>query len=798
MQIIVAIDGPAGVGKSTIADMVAKKLEAAHINSGDLYRAVTYLFLQTGIEYSDEAILRIAKKTKFSISNRKLHIESIEKTELLHTDLVDSMVAKISSLPELREVINKQMRELCKNNKAVVEGRDIGTVVFPDTPYKFFLDASIKERARRRYNQGTSKKTLQELEETIAERDKIDKNKEKGALRPAEDAIYIDTSDLTIQQVYEKVLEIIESISLNRSMESVMADKEKINIDTTTEEQAPAATAEQEELQEMYLKNIEELSEGALVEGTVVEINNDYVYLDVGYKSEGQVPISDFDELPKINDTVSVIIVKKETSDGHVLVSKKKADQKSFWKTIKESFQEKKPIKATIKSEIKGGFVVDFGYDVTGFLPYSQVDIDRIENSSEYIGLESFFYIEKLFSNKRVNIVVSRRKYLEEERDKKRQEFFETKKEGDIVEGIVKSYAPFGAFIDLGGFDGLLHIQDMSWGRATRPKDYVKKGKKIQVKIVKLDKENFKVNLSLKELKEDPWSSFATRYAVGDVVEGTVTKLMPFGAFVEIEEGIEGLVHVSELSWVKNIKHPKEVLKTGKKIQAKILDYDVDERRLSLGIRQLQENPWDTIEERYPVGMRTTRPIKEVVKEGVVVELEDGIEAFMPVDNISWKEKISDATTLYTAGQELEFCITRVDKRRKRIQIGVKQLSENPWKALAKAYPEGSIIEATVKEINENGVVVTVQNDLEGFIPNRQLSDTAIESPEKTKEKIKEGDKLNALVLELKPAKHRLILSVREKVRREQKEEMGRYLHKDDNEATFTMADLLSKSDDEE
>ncbi|ADN02042.1 30S ribosomal protein S1 [Spirochaeta thermophila DSM 6192] len=798
-MMIIAIDGPAGVGKSTVARCIAERLHLPHVNSGDLYRAVTYLAIMAQYlsPLREEAIILLARDLTCRIVEGVLDIDGIPSLSELHTDQVDRWVAQVSSLPEVRNHVTEKLRTLVRESGGVVEGRDIGTVVFPDTPYKFFLDATPEERARRRFLQGTSSLPYEELVKEIRRRDEIDRNKPLGALKQAPGAVYIDTSDLTSEAVCEKVIQIIRQISENRSRTDMM-NHQNSTLDPQMNTSPDPSVPEQEELQEIYLKTLEEVEEGSLVEGTVIEINKDYVYLDVGYKSEGQVPISDFDTLPKVGDTVPVVILRKETADGHILVSKKKADQRLFWKTLKDAFQEKKPIEGKIVREIKGGFEVDLGHGFSGFLPRSQTDIERVEDVSPYIGLETRFLIERLFSNRKVNIVLSRRRWLEEERERKRTEFFETRKEGDIVEGVVKSFAPFGAFIDLGGFDGLLHLQDMSWGRAVRPKDYVKKGEKVRVKIIKMDREQQKVNLSLKALKEDPWTHFEERYHRGDVVEGVVTKLMPFGAFVEIEEGIEGLVHISEMSWVKTIEHPKEVLKRGAKIQAKILDYDIQERRLSLGIRQLQENPWETLHERYPVGMRLTRPITQVFPHGAVVELEEGIEAFLPAENISWTERVEDVTTLFQPGQEIEFCITRIDKRRRRIQIGIKQLSEDPWKALAKAFPEGSEIETKVLRKEPQGIVVEVQGGIEGFIPNRQLCDPAVESPETVRDRLKEGDTIRALVLELKPSKRRLILSIREKEKKEQERELSKYLHEGEGETTFSIADLLSSGQEDE
>ncbi len=553
----------------------------------------------------------------------------------------------------------------------------------------------------------------------------------------------------------------------------------------------------QTELQEEYLKAMDQLEEGQLVDGHVIQVDDEFVFIDIGYKSEGKIPLAEFKEAPSTGDTVSVILVKREGKNGEIVVSKKKADARVVWKKLKEAFEEHKTISGKVFKSIKGGFEVDLGIENKAFIPISKMDLHRIEDPAEYVGLELDFYIERLYNDKKINIVLSRRELLEEKLSAAKKAFFEKTSIGDEVTGTVKSFTSFGAFIDLGGFDGLLHINDMSWGHVNRPKDYVKKGQEIKLKVIRLEPEDEKINLSLKHFTEDPWSSFEDRYQLHDVITGKVTKLTDFGAFIEIEEGIEGLAHISELSWVKRIKHPREVLNIGDEVQAMILGYDVHEGRISLGVKQVLPNPWDEMAEKYPLGMKLTREIKKVTNAGAFVELEEGIDGFLHVDDLSWTRKIKNPSSVLKEGEEIEVTITNVDTEAHRIRLGVKQLSEDPWAVLKRVYPRDSVIEGEISNITDFGLFVKVQGDIEGLIHKNNLSDDRNADPDALLGKYKVGDKISAAVIELNPGKQKLSLSVKAMKLREQKQEISKYMHEeDDDDGKFTLADMLKEKED--
>ena len=560
---------------------------------------------------------------------------------------------------------------------------------------------------------------------------------------------------------------------------------------------AAAENNNQTKLQEEYLKGMDQLVEGELVQGHVIQVDSEYVYLDVGYKSEGKISVTEFKETPDVGEDVSVVLVKREGKHGELVVSKKKADAKVLWKVLKDAFQDHKTIPGKVVKSIKGGFEVDLGIEVRAFIPISKMDLHRIETPEEYIGLETQFYIERLYNEKsKVNIVLSRREWLEETLSAKKKEFFEKTTIGDEVTGTVKSFTSFGAFIDLGGFDGLLHINDMSWGHVNRPKDYVKKGQEIKLKVIRLEPEDEKINLSLKHFTEDPWSTFEDRYRVEDIIKGKVTKLTDFGAFIEIEEGIEGLAHISELSWVKRIKHPKEILNIGDEVEAMILGYDIHEGRISLGMKQVLPNPWDEMLEKYPLDMKLTRTIKKVTNAGAFIELEEGIDGFLHVDDLSWTKKIKNPSSVLKEGEEIEVTIINVDTEAHRIRLGVKQLSDDPWATLMSVAPKGSTIEGEVSNITDFGLFVKVQGGIEGLIHKNNLSEDREADPDELLKNYKVGDKISAAVIELQPGKQKLSLSVKEMKLREQKKEISKYIHEEDgDDTTYTLADMLKDKD---
>ena len=564
-------------------------------------------------------------------------------------------------------------------------------------------------------------------------------------------------------------------------------------MEVVTDESQNSKENIQTQLQEEYLKSLESLEEGQLVDGTVIQVTPDQVFVDVGYKSEGKIPTSEFSELPKVGDVVSVVLITKENKNGEVIVSKQKADLKQLWKNLRQAFQDKIPVDGTIVKTVKGGFDVLLGSDIHAFLPISQSDSQKVEKPEKLIGLKAKFYVERLYSDNKANVVVNRRKYLEESITKNRDEFFNTKKIGDTVKGTVKSFTSFGAFIDLGGFDGLLHINDMSWGHVTRPKDFVKKGQEIELKVIRLDPAEKRINLSLKHFSEDPWLHFEDKYHVNDVVKGHVTKLTDFGAFIELEEGIEGRAHISEFSWTKKISKPGDVVKIGDEVECMVLGYDIQAGRVSLGLKQVTENPWDTISEKYPVGTHITGKVVKLTNAGAFVEIEEGIDGFLGVGDLSWTKKVKHPGSELEVGQQLETVVIECDAENHRIRLGVKQLTEDPWTQFASQYKPGSTLEGEIVSITEHGVFVKAPCGIEGLVNKSNLSENRDEPFEEAVKKYNVGDKINVFVVDVNPDRQKAAFSVKEFKKKLQRDEISQYMStsNDAGDDAFTLGDML-------
>ena len=545
---------------------------------------------------------------------------------------------------------------------------------------------------------------------------------------------------------------------------------------------------------EESLNNLKPLEDGQLVDGVVIQVSSEYVFLDIGYKSEGKIPVAEFaDNLPKVGETVTVVLLRKDGRNGPE-VSKAKADAKQMWKDVRKAFDEKTAIDGKIEKVVKGGFEVNLGGDIHAFLPISQSDSSKVDKPESLVGLKGKFYIERLYSDNKANVVVNRRKYLEESMNTARDKFFETVQIGDSVKGSVKSFTSFGAFIDLGGFDGLLHINDMSWGHVTRPKDFVKKGQEIELKVIRLDPAEKRINLSLKHFSEDPWMHFEDNYHVNDIVKGKVTKLTDFGAFIELEEGIEGLAHISEFSWTKKINKPSDMVKIGDEVECMILGYDIQAGRVSLGLKQVTANPWDTISEKYPVGKKISGKVVKLTNSGALISLEDGIDGQLNADDISWTKKLKHPGSELSVDQTVDAVVIENDPEQHRIRLGIKQLSDNPWADFAEKHKPGSTIEGEITSITDFGLFVRVDGGIEGLVNKANLSDDKEVPYEEAVAKYKVGDKINVFVVDVNQDKEKVAFSVKEFKKKQQRDEMSQYLASSagDNDGAYTLGDAFN------
>ncbi len=510
------------------------------------------------------------------------------------------------------------------------------------------------------------------------------------------------------------------------------------------------------ELEALINDKLPTFRKGDIVNGTILEIRPQVVLVDIGYKSEGVISISEFeDEEIEVGDQIEVLLESLENDEGLVVLSKEKAAHKQNWDKIVAVYKDGGLVKGKVKSVVKGGLMVNVG--VEAFLPGSQVDIIPPKDLNEFVGNVYEFKIVKI-NDERKNIVLSRREVIEAERSEQRQRFLETVKVGDRVTGTVKNITDFGAFVDLSGMDGLLHITDMSWGRVNHPSEVLHIGQELEVLILEVDREKERVSLGLKQLSDNPWADIEQKYPIGSRVKGRVTKLLAYGAFVELEKGVEGLVHVSELSWTKRITRPSDVLSLDQEIEAVVLNISVEEQKISLGVRQLDENPWDAIEARFPVGTVISGAVRNLTPYGAFVALEEGIDGMIHVSDMSWTRKINHPSEVLKKGDVVEARVLNIDKENQRVSLGLKQLAEDPWESIDTRFKVGDLVTGQVAKIASFGAFVNLNGDIDGLIHISQLSE---EHVERVKDVIKVGDEIKARVIKVDKIERRIGLSIK-------------------------------------
>lgn len=500
------------------------------------------------------------------------------------------------------------------------------------------------------------------------------------------------------------------------------------------------------------------MTPGSILKGRIVEITKDHVVVDVGLKSEGLVPIGEFSDPSQLflDSQVEVLLDQAEDDNGQIVLSREKAERLRQWEYILEHCEEGSIVKGRVMRKVKGGLMVDIGMEA--FLPGSQIDNKRIKNLDDYLGKTYEFKILKINIDRK-NVVVSRRELLEAERISKKAEVLEHIQPGDIREGIVKNITDFGVFLDLDGIDGLLHITDMTWKRIKHPSEMIQLGQKLEVMILNIDKDKGRVALGLKQKGPNPWDQIEQKYPPGTRVQGKIVNLLPYGAFIEIEPGIEGLIHVSEMSWVKNITDPSEVVKKGDDVEAIVLSVQKEEGKISLGIKQTEHNPWDDVERKYPVGHNVKAEIRTLTNYGAFVELEPGVEGLIHISDLSWIKKVSHPSEILRKGDIVDAVILSVDKESKKITLGVKQLSTNPWESIEKTMPVGCLVKGKVTKITAFGAFVELDSGIEGLIHVTELSDQAFG---KVEDVVSKGDEVTAKVIKLDPEHKKIALSIKE------------------------------------
>ena len=547
-----------------------------------------------------------------------------------------------------------------------------------------------------------------------------------------------------------------------------------------------------ESVMDLYEESFKRFAEGEVVRGRIISVDREHVLVDIGYKSEGQIRIQEFKDdkgniHANVGDTIEVMVEWWDDDEERVVLSKEKAENVKVWEAIKKSYDEEGTVQGVITSRVKGGFSVDIG--VQAFLPGSQADLRPIRNMDDMVGQTFDFKILK-YNRKRSNIVLSRRAILEKELEEKRAATLETIHEGKEIDGIVKNITEYGVFVDLGGVDGLLHITDISWGRVKHPSELFSIGDTIKVKILNIDLENERVSLGMKQLTEDPWSYATEKYPVGSRVTGRIVSLTDYGAFVELEEGIEGLIHVSEMSWTRKIRHPSKVVSVDEEVEAVVLDIKPENRRISLGIKQVSPNPWDVISEKYPVGTTIEGKIKNITDFGLFIGIDEGIDGLVHISDISWTKRIKHPSEIYKKGDVVQAIVLDIEKESERFSLGIKQLAEDPWQSVAERYDVGKEITGTITNLTDFGIFVELEEGIEGLVHVSEISKEKIKTPVG---KYNVGEVITARVMNINTDERRIGLSIKRMEIEDEQSLLSEYVN-NMGPATSTFGEILREN----
>ncbi|MBI5522146.1 MAG: 30S ribosomal protein S1 [Desulfarculus sp.] len=577
-----------------------------------------------------------------------------------------------------------------------------------------------------------------------------------------------------------------------------------LNKDQTTETSAPAETIptpvtsqapqddddlDQEELALLYEQSFRTIQEGEVARGTIVAVENDYVVVDIGYKSEGQIDINEFKDADgiiraEVGQEIDVLLERAEDDEGTIILSKEKAAKIKVWDEISRVYNEDGMITGAIVGRVKGGMSVDIG--VPAFLPGSQVDLRPVRNLDALIGQTFDFKILK-FNKKRSNIVLSRRVLLEKEREVKKRDTLKVLEDGRVMKGQVKNLTDYGVFVDLGGIDGLLHITDMSWGRVGHPSELFKIGDEIEVKVLHFDRDRERVSLGLKQLKEDPWAAAAERFPVGTRVSGKVVSLADYGAFVEVEEGVEGLIHVSEMSWTRKVRHPSKIVNVGDTVEAVVLSINPEAKRISLGMKQVEPNPWDLIAEKYPVGTVIEGRIKNITDFGLFIGIDEGIDGLVHISDISWTKRLKHPGELYKKGDEVKAVVLNIDRENERFSLGIKQLESDPWDEIPNKFRVGTKVGGVITNVTDFGLFVELEEGVEGLVHVSEISQDKIKTPVGM---FNVGDTISAKVVSVSKRERKIGLSMRRADEEDDRASYSEYMNSA-QAATSNLGELL-------
>ena len=779
---IITIDGPSGAGKSTVAKLIADKLGFKYLDTGAMYRAVTLYMIENQVDIkNEEEVINALNKLNIGFdSNYRVYLDSQDITEDIRKEKVVKFVSEVSAISSVRRKMVDLQRDIAKEGNYILDGRDAGSVVFPNADYKFYLEASLEERAKRRYKEELSKEvdiSFEEVRESIKKRDKYDSNRKDSPLVVPENAIIIDTTNMTIDEVAEEITDIflnkktISIFDINsdnlRNREGIMEDNNLSN----------------EQERNEFLKAVEEFGEGDnnnsykvgnIVKGKIEKFDDSDVFINLNYKVEGKINRSEFEREPYIGEELEALIDSVDNDNGYFILSKAKLDKRRAQFVIEDAIKNNKSVKGIVKEVIKGGFNISImGYQA--FCPFSQIEINKGIKDEEHIGKEYDF---KIIKKKGKDIVVSRRAYQEEKQNSNIETFLNNLKEGDIINGKVKNIERYGAFIGITeGLDGFLYRENMSWAKIINPKDIITRGEERAFKVLSIDREKHRVDLGLKQLENDSWVQFIEEYHVGDIIKGEVTNIKKFGAFVKVYDDVEGLIHISDLSWNSHVNSPSDFVKKGAYLECKILAIDVPERKLTLGLKQAQENPWDTVSRDFPVKSIVKCKPKRILKNFAVFELPNGLEGICDIGDFDWINSIVNIKDYIKENEDIDMVILSIDRDKQRIRLSHKHLKESPWRVFEKEHPVGSVVDGIVKAIVESGAVVSLENNLEGFM---HISQIDLPKGANLEEALKIGETYPFVVREVNQGKHRISLSRKDYMEAQTKKETQNYISKEE------------------
>ncbi len=786
MNKTLAVDGPAGSGKSSIARLLAKRIDYLYLDTGAIYRALTLYFLENSITHAtrDKQKLETALTTvELNMEVDSCRLNGQDVTEAIRTDAVEKAVANYAQLPEVREYVRTFQRRMANRKDIVIDGRDIGTAVFPNAFCKFYLDARLDIRAQRRYEDLknrviASNKTMEELMGEIARRDKMDRERVHSPLRIPNDALIIDSSQLSIEDVLERMVHHYNNnLQLVTNNFSLVGSEqgEKFLMAMQEEQQVPPTSSTSE-----------------FLDAKIISVGEE-IYLDVGRKVDAYISQEEVKRMGEVTLKVGDVIqvVEKARTRGGILVSKYEADLWQGLLKLRESFKAKELVMGVVKDINKGGYVVDIA-GTDAFCPLSEYDVMKSHKKQEEIGVESKFEILSLDLR---NVIVSRKRPLERVYDATRAEFFKTVKEQDRFQAKVVHVMGYRIIVQLQpGVNAIIRQKEFSWTRSGRVAEQFNRDDEFDVVVVVVDREKQRLEVSRRLAEQDPFFKFAGKYSIGDTISGKVVSTERYGVFVEVEYGVDGMIHVSDLSWYKKVGHPKEVVKIDDVIDAKILVINKDERRLSLGLKQTQTNPWETMEQFYSVGTTLEFKLKAVIKNGLYGLVEDKLECFVHISDTPYKEdRSADLTTVYEPGETQQGKLLRVNKAKSRLELSLEQKYNNPWDELNEIFQRKDVVSGEVVELLDNGVNVKVLSGIIGFCHLSQLAEEKIEKPDAV---VKVGEQHSFLIQFMDSEKQKLALSRKDFLSLEKYRDINHYVKSDAGGTKVTLNTFIEKDAD--